>query len=322
MTVALSDHDLVDLAREGCGVPRDSDLRRTPYRYATSAPLEELCFETADGEVRLILKDLNRDRLLGNAAAKPEFLHEPAREIETYRRILAPAGIGPRFVAAETGVDGWLLIEKVPGVELWQVGELEVWEEVAAWTGRLHACFSGSLNELRTVNPLLLEHDLAWYESWCERAQRALSDSSDPRVAQLLPALDGYGEVAAHLASSHRTLIHGELYPANVLVVRSDEAPTRVAPVDWEMAALGPGVVDLAALSGGWAPGERDRLVAAYRDGLGSASEHGLLQDLDRGRLHLALQWLGWSPHWNPPPEHAHDWVDEALDMTERLGLR
>ena len=49
----------------------------------------------------LILKDLSRERLLGDAAgAKPAFLHEPRRELEAYRRILAPAGIGPRCFAA------------------------------------------------------------------------------------------------------------------------------------------------------------------------------------------------------------------------------
>ena len=38
-----------------------------------------------------------------------------------------------------------------------------------------------------------------------------------------------------------------------------------------------------------------------------------LSADLARCRLHLALQWLGWSPDWRPPPEHAHDWLGEAL---------
>ena len=37
-----------------------------------------------------------------------------------------------------------------------------------------------------------------------------------------------------------RTLIHGELYPSNVIVGRGHHRE-RVCPVDWEMAALGPG---------------------------------------------------------------------------------
>jgi hypothetical protein len=42
---------------------------------------------------------------------------------------------------------------------------------------------------------------------------------------------------------------------------------------------------------------------------------------LDHCRLHLAVQWLGWSPGWSPPPEHAQDWLGEALGLAEKLGL-
>jgi hypothetical protein len=54
---------------------------------------------------------------------------------------------------------------------------------------------------------------------------------------------------------------------------------------------------------GGWS-GPEDFLVA-----------------LDLCHLHLAVQWLGWSPRWTPPPEHTHNWLDEALRLAEKLGL-
>ena len=44
--------------------------------------------------------------------------------------------------------------------------------------------------------------------------------------------------------------IHGELYPSNVLV---GERTGRICAVDWEMAGIGPLLLDLAALtSGAW----------------------------------------------------------------------
>lgn len=49
--------------------------------------------------------------------------------------------------------------------------------------------------------------------------------------------------------------------------------------------------------------------------------EEALVADLDRCRLHLALRSLGWSPAWSPPPEHARDWLAEALELAERLDL-
>ena len=161
-------------------------------------------------EMVLILKDLARDRLLGDArTTKPAFLHEPSREVETYRRILAPADIGARCYAAVAESDParhWLLLEKVPGVELWQVGELSVWEEVARWLGEFHARFAGRIDELRGANPYLLEHSVSWYRSWCERARAALAGSTDSRSSTLLRALDRYDEAIAPLADAPTNL--------------------------------------------------------------------------------------------------------------------
>jgi Ser/Thr protein kinase RdoA (MazF antagonist) len=329
VTTAVSDQELIARLAEHQG--RDVlELGRRPYRYATSAPLEEVRVSMDDGAVmELILKDLSRDRLLGDArTTKPAFLHQPEREVETYRRILAPAGIGARCFAAVAESNPprhWLLLEKVPGVELWQVGELSVWEEVARWLGGLHARFAGRIDELRDANPYLLEYSLPWYRSWSERAKAALARSDDRRASTLQGALDGYDEAIAPLAALPRTFVHGELYPSNILVARDDQSP-RVCPIDWEMAAIGPGLIDLAALVGGWDPPERERLVAAYLSGLPEGdpvrpARETLGADLARCRLHLALQWLGWSAEWRPPPEHAHDWLGEASMLVQELGL-
>jgi hypothetical protein len=330
VTEAVSDRELI----AGLGGRLDgheiSGVRRRPYRYATSAPLEEVVVLVGGEERgRLILKDLSRDRLLGNAlAAKPRFLYEPRRELEAYRQILAPAGIGPRCLAAVAEPSGrrcWLLLEKIPGVELWQVGEVGVWEEVARWLGGFHARFAAHLDDLRAANPHLLEHTASSFSSWCERAREAMAESADERSKMLVGALERYPEVVDALADLPPTFVHGELYPSNVLVVLN-ERPLGVYPVDWEMGAIGPGLLDLAALGGGWAPRERESLAQAYLDGLGptessSRDSNELPTDLARCRLHLALQWLGWSAEWRPPPEHAHDWLGEALELTRELGL-
>jgi Ser/Thr protein kinase RdoA (MazF antagonist) len=329
MTEAPSDQELVELLNRQNGIGEVIRLSRRAYRYATSAPLEELHVETGGGtELDLIFKDLSRDRLIGDAAAtKPEFLHLPEREIETYQHILASEGIGPGFFGAVAEPDAgryWLLIEKVPGVELWQVGELSVWEDVAHWLGRFHSGFAARLDEMRAANPHLLDLSVDWFRSWHRRAVDRLTDSADGRAVTLRSALGGYDEVADSLAALPRTFVHGELYPSNVLVVR--ETPLRISPVDWEMAAIGPGLVDLAALVGGWGEAERGRLTAAYVSGRdGGSAQAGdaaaLDADLARCRLHLALQWLGWSAGWRPPPEHDHDWLGEALELAEALQL-
>jgi aminoglycoside phosphotransferase (APT) family kinase protein len=329
VTESVSDRELIEALGGQLDGRAITGLRRRPYRYATSAPLEDVRVATQGGEeVRLILKDLSRERLLGDArATKPEFLHEPSRELDTYRRILDPAGIGPRCFAAVAESDPprhWLLLERVPGVELWQVGELSVWEQVAGWLGRFHGEFGGRLDEVRAANARLLDLSGSWFRSWCARARAALARSDDARARALLGALDGYDSVADELMALPRAFVHGELYPSNVLVVRSLQ-PVGVYPVDWEMAGIGPAPLDLAALAGGWGAGERGRLATAYLDGLSEAgasiADEDVTAGLDRCRLHLALQWLGWSAEWRPPPEHAHDWLGEALALAQELRL-
>src|SRR5581483_3488028 len=114
VTLAPTDAEL----REVLGGDDVLELSRRPYRYATSAPLEQLDVRLRDGtRLELILKELARERLMGDArATKPEFVYEPERELATYRELIGPAGVGPRFYGA--GAAGWLVLEKVPGVEL------------------------------------------------------------------------------------------------------------------------------------------------------------------------------------------------------------
>jgi thiamine kinase-like enzyme len=94
----------------------------------------------------------------------------------------------------------------------------------------------------------------------------------------------------------------------------------RVAPVDWELAAAGPGLTDLAALVSGWPRADREALLAAY------AGEPDLppctARDLDFARLQIAIQWLGWAPpEWEPPEGQRHDWLAEAVELAAELGL-
>jgi phosphotransferase family enzyme len=328
VTEAVSDSELIEALGGRIDGHEIIGVRRGPYRYATSAPLEEVVVLTGGAEVGpMILKDLSRERLIGDArAAKPEFLDEPLRELETYRRIVGPAGIGPRVLAA--GAEGersgpWLLLEKVPGVELWQIGEMRIWREVARWLGAFHGSFAGRLAELQAANPHLIERSAGWLRFWRDRAVAALSASPDARAPALAGGLARFDDVVDVLGSLPPALIHGELYPSNVLVVL-DREPLGVYPVDWEMAGTGPALIDLAALAGGYPAAEREPLAGAYVEGLvgvGGPVPPRLEVGLAACRLHLATQWLGWSADWRPPPEHAHDWLAEALELTAELGL-
>jgi Ser/Thr protein kinase RdoA (MazF antagonist) len=223
-----------------------------------------------------------------------------------------------------------LFLEKVPGLELYQVGDIATWRQVARWLAVMHARFAGEA-ELLTQAAHLLRYDEGFYWVWIRRARASLgqAESSQPRDGRhpMERLARHYGEVIEHLMALPETFIHGEFYASNVLVQERAGEPPRVCPIDWEMAAVGPGLMDLAALiAGGWTEEEKAALAMAYYDVLVLDSDcppapDVFLTALEYCRIHLAVQWLGWFGRWRPFRAHAQDWLGEALRLAERLGL-
>jgi aminoglycoside phosphotransferase (APT) family kinase protein len=308
-------------------------LERHPHAYRTSFGLEELDVTLSDGaELNLVFKDLSRESLAADALrAKPAFMHDPLREIEVYRDLLDSAGLGaPAYHGSHVDAAReryWLFIENVRGPVLWQLGDFEVWEEAARRLARLHAVLAPAAE---SPPASLLRYGPELYGVWIQRARefarRPEVPWSDEARRQVEGLADRYEPVVERLAALPVTLIHGEFYPSNVLVQQRDDE-LRICPIDWEIAATGPSLLDLAALTiGRWTPRERDALTRAYRAAAGASPDPiALPTDFDAAleccRLHLAVQWLGWDPEWVPPAEHRHDWLAAALDSARKLGL-
>jgi hypothetical protein len=315
--------DGLERALSRVGLPRPRQIRRRPSEYRTIFPLEELDVELEDGAaVRIAFKRLGWEGLDERARlAKPEFLHDPRREPAVYASLLEPAALGaPRYWGSVVEPEReryWLFVEWVEGRELYQLGELELWQEAARWLARLHTQLAPEVERHAEVVPLL-NHDAAFYRRWMRRALEFARAPEGP-VAWTRGVgwlAERHGVVVEALLALPRTVVHGEFYASNVLVA-TDTAQPRVAPVDWELAAVGPGLTDLAALlSGDWVEENRRALAAAY--GAAGAS----LEGLEFARLQLAIQWLGWAPpEWVPPEGQRHDWLGEAVRLAERLGL-
>ncbi|HXS48147.1 MAG TPA: hypothetical protein VN756_11890 [Solirubrobacterales bacterium] len=300
------------------------EFRRRPSEYRTSFPLEELEVELEDDTiVRLALKRLAWGGLDEQARlAKPRFLHDPRREAAVYASVLEPAALGtPRCYGSvvDPGRDRyWLFVEWVEGRELYQVGERPLWEAAARWLAGMHAALAGEV-ERHAAAGRLLDHDATFYRRWMQRAREFSRATGQP--ASHARAVDRLGEhhdvVVEALLELPKTVLHGEFYASNVLVGEESARP-RVAPVDWELAATGPGLTDLAALlSGAWPAEDRAAIASAYASASGAS-----LEGLDFARLQLSIQWLGWAPAaWTPPESQRHDWLAEAVALSEGLGL-
>jgi hypothetical protein len=261
--------------------------------------MEALEVELGDGGVlSLLLKDLSPHAQLDEARrTRPPNHFDPRREIDVYRDVLGKVDLDtPQFYGV---VGDAILIENVPGVPLWQC-EYDVWPRVANWLAKFHTV------QLSPPPPSLIRFSADYSRSWARCA------------AQRHPQLGDFDfePVVRRIARMPRRIVHGEFYASNVLVLGE-----RIRPIDWETAAVGPALIDLAALtSGRVAEATRDLLVRTYCD-LAPPS-NSFEDDLKMCRLHLALQWLGWSDSWTPPREHAQDWLAEATQLATELGVR
>ena len=115
----------------------------------------------------------------------------------------------------------------------------------ARWCGAFHA----AAEELLAAEPELplTRYDVDYYVGWARRTLEFADElpGSSPWLEQLCRR---YPEAVERLLDSPATVIHGEFYPHNIVVTEDDQ----IYPVDWESAAIAPGVFDIATLAEGW----------------------------------------------------------------------
>ena len=290
-------------------------VSRTPSIYATSHPLTDVVVDIGGGRtVALLQKDV-ATLLPGADGSRPSFLRDPGREGRVYRRLLSRVDVGaPRLVGEG---EGWLLLEKVPGVELYQVGDVGVWRVVAERIAAMHCAFRDWSDAEGAEDVLgLLRLDAAALDAWPARATAAMATPAQVRWLDTLQAR--YGQVRDRILSLPQTILHGELYASNVIVSDVALPVARVCPIDWEMAATGAGLLDLAALvAGAWSEEDRSAIAGSYLRSFPALGR----DDLDACRQHQGVQWLGWWAGGVAAPAHAHAWLAEAQELSQRLGL-
>jgi len=311
-------------------------LERKPSEYHSSSLLEELEVKLDDGEtLHLIFKNASKGAWLQSARrVRPGFVYDPQREIKVYQNLLSGAQLDTATfygaVADAQAQKYWLFIEKVPGLALYQIGEFDVWKNVARWLARMHKQFRTKADQIG-AETYLLRYDADFYWTWIRRAETffrsdPLSANCEETVHLIARLMKGYDQVVEKLTALPQTFIHGEFYASNVLVHQKPEG-LRLCPVDWEMAAVGPELIDLAALTAGkWTEEQRMALALAYHSEVRSEADWGadpdqLLVALDYCRLQQAVQWLGWFGRRRPFWQHAQEWLSEAMRIADKLGL-
>jgi hypothetical protein len=288
-------------------------IERRLNDYHSSFAIEELTIHFEDGRrLPLIFKNLSPNGLLEYARQiRPHFSYHPAREIIVYRQILAGAGLGtPTCYGALINSECeryWLLLEKVAGTPLAKTGEFAIWCDAARWLADMHCRMAGVVaNEVLTANLLTFNED--FFNTWIDRAEHLpnlRANGTENGFSAIWRLTAQCRRAVRNICSLPQTFIHGEFYASNILISTCG-GRIRICPIDWETSAIGPGMLDLAALvAGDWTEQQRAELAFAYYDSLPSEMRpYDNLQEFARSlchcRLFMAIKWLGWSSNLKP----------------------
>jgi hypothetical protein len=297
-----------------------SSLRRQPSPFATLFPAEALSVSLESGdEIRLFVKHLGPEQ-----SDHPDKQRRD-RETRVYEELLGDDDLPvPRYYGSnwnETTKRREVFLEYIDDWNL-KYHDLEYWFIAARRLAQFHAYFATRAEKLLACD-FLLHFDTSYLYEWADRAITVLSDQSEELAAEFALAVGCYDRVAEILASQPLTLAHNDLAPKNVLADRSTN-PARICFVDWEMAGIGCGLMDLVELKYGLDPINDQKMRMAY---CAELAETDLLPSCpeDRSRLFDACELsqtvyrLAHSKSWRLPIAKVAQWVSEARQLVMRI---
>jgi thiamine kinase-like enzyme len=228
-------------------------LERQSLEARSTHPIERLDVRLDSGErLRLVFKRFQR-----RSTAKGS-----RREVLIYRRLLERRGFGAPTVHAsiydDVLGDYWLFLEDL-GERTLEEGDRDEWLAAVRWLAEMHGTWWGRAAELRALG-CLEDHGSYYYWRIARTARRHLAQAGHPDTVRWFDGLMArFDSVVAHLMRQPRTLVHGDVFPHNVLL----QPGPRIRPIDWESAAVGLGAWDLTRLLDGWGK-DKPAFRAAY----------------------------------------------------------
>ncbi|HEV8718406.1 MAG TPA: phosphotransferase [Candidatus Binatia bacterium] len=295
-------------------------LERKPSRFATLFPAEVLAIGFENGQkISLFLKHLG-----------PEQSDHPDkqcrdREVRVYEELLANDSLPvPKYYGSswnQTTGRHEVFLEYVDDWNL-RYHAIEHWLTAARSLGRLHAHFAGWAEKLLACEFLLPFND-SYFHEWANRALDTVSQYSDGLAAAFRSVVKNYAGVAEALGRQPVTLVHNDLSPKNVIADRSS-SPARICCVDWEMAGVGCGLIDLAHLKYGLDPENERKMCAAYcSEFVGTSllptSREELTRVLAASELVNISHRLSHSKIWGIPAGKVAEWVTEAKNALSQI---
>jgi Phosphotransferase enzyme family len=294
------------------GEPGVALTSREPNRYASTFPSDVVTCAAGSRTIRLLCKyEVPRDRGVRGVPVGVRY------ESAAYRVAVEPSGLtAPRWFGLFGGDRAgsiWLVLEFLADtLRLDKSPERGGLSRAARWIGAFHR-----FHDLRSrIPPECLNREGPAAFQAC--VARAVDRCEDLRAGHpwLGPLAREYDAVFCDLFVRRPTVIHGEYYPANVLMRDGS-----VFPVDWERAAVSAGEIDLAALVEGWKPEDVRLAKESYVDARwGGLAPDDFTESAEAARVYLHLQALG---DLVPGPFKAKDeWrLEHLLSVARERGL-
>ena len=199
---------------------------------------------------------------------------------------------------------------------------LEHWFTAARRLAHLHAYFATRAERISDCD-FLLRLDDRYLCEWANRALSVVADQSAELATELACIVDNYKRVAEVLIRQPLTLVHNDLAPKNVIADRSS-SPARICFIDWEMAGVGCGLMDLVHLKYGLDPVNDQKMCTAYCEELEGTdllppdpqSRNSLFAACE---VHQIIYLLAHSKSWRLPIAKVAQWVMEVEQFMARI---
>jgi len=294
-------------------------VTRQSSPFATLFPADVLSVCCSDGrQIRLFLKHLGSEQ-----ADHPDKQCRD-REVRVYEELLRDDALpvaryfGSRLNEATRRHE--LYLEYVDDWTLRHHG-LQHWYTAARRLADFHAHFAARSNTLRDCG-FLLNLDESYFADWAGRAHAAVAQQSAELGSRMEKLCFEYGPACALLAHQPATLVHNDLACKNVIADRSC-TPARICIIDWELAGIGCGLLDLVHLKYGLDAASEQQMLGEYRSQLRlidllPGDDHEFARLLAACELHKTHYRLAHSPAWKLPMEKLACWVGEAELFLQR----
>jgi hypothetical protein len=297
------------------------DRERFPYIGSYDCDLVTVHLSTGE-EFKLFLKDY---RISQKSKDGPELRRE--RELRVYRDLLSQTELGtPQYYGSvwdDSEGRFWILLEFVDGVVI-RDHDVEYGILAADWLGRMQGFFARHQEMLSSCG-FLIPQDAEFFRSKANLALCNVDRISSASARRLSEIINRYEQVIAVLETQPRTLVHGGYIPWHILL-DFNQKPTRVCAVDWESAAFGPTLYDLAYFTDGMEPQPRDRILDAYRSaaircGVPVPAETQMEYIVNCLRLHRIFDWLSRGLEKRFTEHKVAKLVDRAEQLSATLHL-